>query len=291
MRDFHASVLVGPYADLDTHEALAQSVAADGTHGTGSYSNTIVVGKFLGAQMSAMAAAAPIGLIDHLPDGEVGVAYPTRSVVIAGDTNFIATSTGVLPTGMAFDPAFGQVYGTPYEAGVFTITVTATASNNPVLTKTYRFMVAAGGVALPPHSSVDTSSSPAHGGTTAGDGVYTNGTATTVTAVANAGYGFANWTENGMIVSTSASYTFTNLVNRSLEANFVAAPTLSFARQSNPLLLAWPTNFSRFILQQNSDLNTTNWGRAIEAVGTAGTNYHSTILCTNGLRFFRLTHP
>ncbi|TAL05456.1 MAG: hypothetical protein EPO07_03475, partial [Verrucomicrobia bacterium] len=46
---------VGPYADLDTHEALAQNVAADGTNGTGIYSNTVVVGKFLGAQMSAMA--------------------------------------------------------------------------------------------------------------------------------------------------------------------------------------------------------------------------------------------
>ena len=28
---------VGPYADWDTHEALAQTVAADGIHGVGTY--------------------------------------------------------------------------------------------------------------------------------------------------------------------------------------------------------------------------------------------------------------
>ena len=300
-RRYEYYAYVGPYADWDTHEALAQTVAVDGIHGVGTYvdqngntndlSTVLVVGKFLGAQMSAMAASAPIGLIDHLPDSEVGAAYPTRSVVIAGDTNFVATSSGTLPAGMAFDPAFGQVYGTPYESGVFTITVTATASNNPVLTKAYPFMVAAAGVVLPPHSSVDTSVSPTNGGTTAGDGVYTNGTAATVTAAPNAGYGFANWTENGLIVSTLASYTFTNIINQSLVANFVAAPTLSFAKQPNALLLAWPTNFSGFTLQQNSDLKTTNWGTAAEAVSTVGTNYQATILTTNGPRFFRLMHP
>ena len=55
---------------------------------------------------------------------------------------------------------------------------------------------------------------------------------------------FVNWTENGVVASTSASYTFTNIINQSLVANFVAAPTLSFVKQPNALVLAWPTNFS-----------------------------------------------
>lgn len=263
---------------------------ADGIHGTGPYSNTVVVGQFLGAQMSAVAGSAPIGLIDHLPDGEVGVAYPTRSLVIAGDTNFSATLDGILPGGMAFDAANGRVYGTPDEAGSFLVTVTATASNNPVRTKNYPFLVAAG-ADLPPHSSVDTLASPLHGGTTTGDGVYTNGTTATVTATPSAGFQFTHWVANDRTVSTTASYTFTNIINQSLVANFVPAPTLTFARQPNALLLAWPTNFSGFTLQRNSDLNTTNWTTATEGVHSLGSNYQATILTTNGPRFFRLLHP
>ena len=284
---------VGPYDDLSeppTHEAFCQMPGADGIHGTGTYSNTVVVGKFLGAQMSAMAGSAPIGLIDHLPDGQVGVTYPTRSVVIAGNTNFIATTNGVLPGGMAFDAANGRVFGTPNTAGNFLITVTVTTSNNPVLTKKYPFLVAAGAF-LPPHSSVDTLASPPSGGTTTGDGVYTNGTATTVTAAPNAGFKFVNWSANGTAVSSTASYTFTNIINQSLVANFVTAPQLLFATQPNALTLFWPTNFSGFQLQENSDLKTTNWGTAAAAVSPSGTNYQAIIRTTNGPRFFRLKLP
>ena len=42
-------------------------------------------------------------------------------------------------------------------------------------------------------------------------------------AVANTGYVFSNWTENGTQVSTSANYSFTVMGNRTLVANFVAA--------------------------------------------------------------------
>jgi len=57
-------------------------------------------------------------------------------------------------------------------------------------------------------------------GTAGGGGFYVNGTSTTVVAVAYPNYIFQNWTENGMVVSTSASYTFTVSGNRTLVANF-----------------------------------------------------------------------
>ena len=281
---------VGPYADLDTHEALAQSVT-NGIYGTDIYSNTVIVGKFLGAQMSAMAATPPIGLIDHLPDAEKNVLYPTRCVVIAGQNpNFTATCTG-LPEGMTFDAASGWIGNTPSTSGVFIVTVSVSTSNSPVLTKHYPLLVAPTGVVLPPHSAVDTSVSPTNGGTTTGDGVYTNGTTATVVATASVGFKFVNWRENGVVVGTLASYTFTNIINQSLVANFVAAPTLSLVKQPNALVLAWPTNFSGFALQQNSNPRTTNWGLAAEPFGPVGTNYQATILTTNGPRFFRLMHP
>jgi hypothetical protein len=292
---------VGPYKDWDTHEALAEAVAGDGLHGVGTYTNNSdvvvdlstleVVGKFLGAQMSAMAVTPTIGLIDHLPDAEVGILYPTRCVVIAGtNTNFIATCTG-LPADMRFDSANGWVWNTPSVSGVFIVTVSVSASNGPVLTKKYPLIVAPTGVLSPPHSAVDTSVSPTNGGTASGDGVYTNGTPATVVATPSAGFKFVNWTENGVVVSPLASYTFTNIMNQSLVANFVTLPTLAFAKQPNALLLAWPTNFSGFTLQENSDLKTTNWGPAIEAVSMVGMYYQATILTTNGPRLFRLMHP
>ena len=280
---------VGPYADLDTHEALAQSVAPNGFNGTGAYSNTVVVGKFLAAQMSAMAAAPPIGLIDHLPDAEVGVSYPTRGVVIARDTNFTATCSG-LPEGMRFEPASGWVYETPVKSGVFIVTVSVAAGNRPVRTKNYPLIVAPAGVVLPPHSSVDTSPFPAGAGVTTGDGVYTNGTPAIVSATAFAGYGFLNWTENDRIVGTASSYFFTNIINQSLVANF--GPELMLRPAAAPtMVLTWPTNFSGYVLQQSIELRANSWVAALNPITTVGANYQAVIQNTNGTRFYRLMHP
>jgi hypothetical protein len=188
----------------------------------------------------------PIGLIDHLPDAEADNLYPTRCVVIAGDkTNFTATCSG-LPAGMTFDAGKGWVGNTPTESGVFIVRVSVSASNSPVLTKKYPLIVAPTGVVLPPHSSVDTSASPLNGGTTTGDGVYTNGTKATVIATPNAGYGFLNWTQNGIVVSSSARYTFTNILNQSLVANFVTNAALVFEpippQTADVLSDLWVTN-------------------------------------------------
>ncbi|MBD3749225.1 MAG: DUF3494 domain-containing protein [Sphingobacteriales bacterium] len=64
------------------------------------------------------------------------------------------------------------------------------------------------------------SSNPPAGGMTDGEGSYTAGTSVTAIATVNTGYTFNNWTENGVIVSTSANYTFPLNGNRSLVANF-----------------------------------------------------------------------
>jgi hypothetical protein len=55
-----------------------------------------------------------------------------------------------------------------------------------------------------------------------GGGTFASGSSRTVTATANNGYTFAHWTENGVVVSAAASYTFTLAANRTLVANFSA---------------------------------------------------------------------
>lgn len=62
--------------------------------------------------------------------------------------------------------------------------------------------------------------SPSAGGTVNGGGTFISGSSRTVTATANSGYTFDNWTEGGTQVSTSSSYTFTLNGNRNLVANF-----------------------------------------------------------------------
>ena len=60
------------------------------------------------------------------------------------------------------------------------------------------------------------------GGTVSGGGNVTHGDSVEVTATANQGYHFVNWTENGTEVSTSATYSFIATANRTLTANFAA---------------------------------------------------------------------
>jgi Divergent InlB B-repeat domain len=46
-------------------------------------------------------------------------------------------------------------------------------------------------------------------GTASGGGTFAEGTSQTVTATPNTGHTFVHWSENGRVVSTSESYTFT----------------------------------------------------------------------------------
>ena len=68
--------------------------------------------------------------------------------------------------------------------------------------------------------TITVSANPSNGGTATGGGTFTYGQSCTVTATANTGYSFVNWTENGEVVTTNANYTFIVTGNRTLVANF-----------------------------------------------------------------------
>ena len=76
--------------------------------------------------------------------------------------------------------------------------------------------------AQPQNYTITVSANPTNGGTVTGGGTYQQGQSCTVTATANTGYTFSNWTENGNVVSTQANYTFNVNGNRTLVANFTA---------------------------------------------------------------------
>ena len=64
---------------------------------------------------------------------------------------------------------------------------------------------------------------PPLGGSITGAGLAQDGSDVTVTATANAGYAFTNWTDGGTVVSTQSNYHFIASAARTLIANF--APT------------------------------------------------------------------
>jgi len=63
-------------------------------------------------------------------------------------------------------------------------------------------------------------SSPTNGGTISGSGTYIHGQTAQLTANANTGFNFINWTDNEVIVSSDASYSFVVTSSRTLTANF-----------------------------------------------------------------------
>ena len=121
------------------------------------------------------------------------------------------------------DRAYGVRFsGARANSGAFFLnegSLSATSIINRSYALSVRLVRAANGT-TPTSYNINVSANPANGGTLSGGGTYTQGSNCTVTATANSGYTFTNWTENGNPVSTSASYTFTVVGDRTLVANF-----------------------------------------------------------------------
>jgi len=72
---------------------------------------------------------------------------------------------------------------------------------------------------------------PQGAGEVMGAGVYASGALVSLSANANAGYGFVEWQEHGVAVSSTSPYTFTAVVDRELTAVFAAAYEISTRSQ------------------------------------------------------------
>ena len=83
--------------------------------------------------------------------------------------------------------------------------------------------------------TISVSANPNNGGSVTGGGAFHYGEICTVTAIANDGYSFTNWTENGVAVAIQADYQFIVTGSRTLVANFQAeANNYTIGVSANP---------------------------------------------------------
>ncbi|MBQ6772115.1 MAG: leucine-rich repeat protein, partial [Bacteroidales bacterium] len=80
---------------------------------------------------------------------------------------------------------------------------------------------------------INATANPTGSGTISGTGSYLENSTCTLTASANEGYSFINWTKDGTEVSTSAIYSFTVTENADFVANF-APSTCTITTTANP---------------------------------------------------------
>ena len=253
-------------------------------------SNPLIGGTTTGGGTFAQGSAVTVTAI---PNAGYTFANWTDSVTIvstsasyqfnmAGNKTLVANFT-ITPFTVAVssNPVLG---GTTSGSGTFnsgaTVAVTAVANAGYSFTNwteggisvsttaAYTFIIAKNRILVANYTAIPytvaLSSNPLTGGTTTGGGVFNSGSSVTVTALANAGYTFTNWTEGATIVSTSSNYIFTIVGNRTLVANFtVIAPSqLTVILSSNPLIGGTTTGAGSF-----------NSGTSVSVTATPGVGY------------------
>ena len=147
-----------------------------------------------------------------------------------------------------------------------------------------------------PTYTIGTSAQPLAGGTTTGDGTVNEGDSVTVTATANAGYTFTNWTEGGLVVSALASFTFDAASDRDLVANFtVMGTSRSISVSAAPVAggsvtgggtVADGSNFT-VTATANAGYTFTNWTQSGTVVSSSAS--YSFVATTNRARVANFT--
>ncbi len=213
-------------------------VAGGTTSGGGTYDS--------GSQATVIATpSAGYRFVNWTVSGSIVSTASSYSFIVSSNRSLTANFIQVFTVSTSSSPAAG---GSTTGSGTYdtgsSVTVTATAATgyrfanwteggSIVSSNTsYSFLAASNRTLVANFIrtwTVTTSSSPAAGGSTTGNGTFDSGSSVTVTAVPAAGYRFLNWTEAGSVVSTSAGYTFTASANRTLIANFIQTFIISTA--------------------------------------------------------------
>jgi len=236
----------------DNLNTSANQVIAELSNANGSFNNPTVLGSVTTNTSGSITATIP-----NLSDGQYQIRVRSTNYPLIGQNIQTLSITSPIQTYVVSVSAAPTDGGTVSGGGEYqqgqNCTVTATANTNYTFTNwtengsvvstnaSYTFTVngnrnlVANYTYVPPTYTVSVSATPTDGGTVSGGGEYQQGQNCTVTATANTNYTFTNWTENGSVVSTNASYTFTVNGNRSLVANFTyVPPTYTVSVSANP---------------------------------------------------------
>lgn len=66
------------------------------------------------------------------------------------------------------------------------------------------------------------------------------------------------------------------------------SPALQFQPFGSLKLISWPTNYSDYVLESNTNLATGIWIAATETINVVGTNFQISVIQPTGTKFFRL---
>ena len=196
----------------------------------------------------------------------------TSFQVSAQEGSYVAISQNNVLKGVALVPASGTV-NVPVESDI------TSGQVRIVVTKPQRQpYIQDINVASAQNYTITVTPNPTEGGTVTGGGSFAAGASCTVTATPNANYTFTNWTENGNVVSTNASYTFTVNANRTLVANFTyVAPTYTVSVSASPTNGGTATGGGTYQEGENCTVSAT------AAAGYTFTNWteNGTVVSTN----------
>ncbi len=122
--------------------------------------------------------------------------------------------------------------------------------------------------------SIEATPNPIEGGTVTGAGTYFVSETCTLTAIPNEGYTFMNWTENGEVVATDATYSFTVTTERNLVANFALPFTITASAtpaEGGTVSGAGEYDYGTectLVATPNEDYNFVNWTKGETVVST-----------------------
>ena len=189
--------------------------------------------------------------VNWTKDGDVVSTSPNYAITVTEDATYVANfEIATYEITVSANPTTG---GTVTGGGTFnyleTCTLTATPAENYIFVNwskdgvvvstdaIYSFSVVGSGNYVATFAAnefqINVSANPSNGGIVTGAGVYGYGATATLTAAANSGFDFVNWTKNGVVVSMDATYSFTVTESGNYVAHF-SANSYQITAMANP---------------------------------------------------------
>lgn len=243
--------------ELETYvvtDATGNAVTVNENSFTMPASNVTVSATFSMTEYEVTVEASPAD------GGEVTIS-PLQPTYLYDD---IVTVTATANPGYEFKT--WNVNGNP--TGKYNLTTTFEVKGDMVITAVFEAAV---------NYRIVATADPVNGGTVSGTGNYSPGNPVTVTATPNANWEFVNWTENGEVISTEHTLTFTASQDRTLVAHFV----MNGAEQTATLANGWSW-FSSYIEYDETSLSQMQDGIASSSSNGLIKSQNQSVILSNG---------